>query len=317
MHHELNHLVFRHPLANPSDYPNRHARVIAEEVTVNEYVSEPLPGKPLTLADFPELPPDEDTHTRYQRLSKLKDLAERVRLLDMHCLWGEDLTDDAWISDSLSVQRALGHGPQRLGPDPHDIFQWALHPPTGVRPARAAIESLHGFGNKAQPLNWRSILAAVPSTRFGQESTYHRAPRRFPHLIGVFPGTTLRMEKPRAMVAIDTSGSMQGTQFERVQGELDRVREFTDVTVVHCDTEIRKTERLNGTLKEIIGRGGTDLRPPFQQSVIEKIRPTLIIYFTDGGGSAPKKAPHVPVIWCLTPSGKRPAPWGRVVRMKA
>lgn len=40
IHHELNHVVFRHPFAKPKDYPNRHARLIAEEVTVNEHVPE-------------------------------------------------------------------------------------------------------------------------------------------------------------------------------------------------------------------------------------------------------------------------------------
>lgn len=312
IHHELNHLVFGHPFVDPNEFPNRHARVIAEEVTVNEFIPESLPGNPLMLADFKELPPNEDTDTRYHRLAMRSDLADRVRLLDLHSLWKEVPSPGDWIQDAAAVRKALNVR-HAVGPGLSDILQWAVAAP--IELGEAVVESLQGLGERAKPLNWQSILADVTSTQVYQEASYHRPPRRFPHLSGVFPGTTIQIEKPRAMVAIDTSRSMHGPQFERVKAELDQICEITDVTVVQCDTEIRSTQQLNGSLKEIMGRGGTDLRPPFERKVVSEIDPAVIVYFTDGAGVAPPEAPHVPVIWCLTPTGKEPTAWGRVVRM--
>ena len=68
--HEINHLLFGHVVATPEDYPDSEARIIAEEVTVNEWVVVPLPGRPLTLDQFPSLKPLEDTKTRYARLAR-------------------------------------------------------------------------------------------------------------------------------------------------------------------------------------------------------------------------------------------------------
>jgi len=68
--HEVHHILFGHVTADPADYPDEWARTVAEEVTANEFVKEPLPGVPITLKQFPELPPDESTDERYRRLSK-------------------------------------------------------------------------------------------------------------------------------------------------------------------------------------------------------------------------------------------------------
>ena len=66
--HEINHLLFGHVVATPEEYPDSEARIIAEEVTVNEWVVVPLPGRPLTLDQFPVLKPLEDTKMRYALL---------------------------------------------------------------------------------------------------------------------------------------------------------------------------------------------------------------------------------------------------------
>jgi len=68
--HEVNHLLFSHLVANPEEYPDSEARIIAEEVTVNEWIMAPLPGRPLTLDQFPALKPLEDTKTRYAHLAQ-------------------------------------------------------------------------------------------------------------------------------------------------------------------------------------------------------------------------------------------------------
>ena len=66
--HEVHHVLFGHVLADPADYPDEWARTVAEEVTVNEFVKEPLPAGVITLDGFPALPPMESTDKRYARL---------------------------------------------------------------------------------------------------------------------------------------------------------------------------------------------------------------------------------------------------------
>ena len=68
--HEVNHLLFDHVLAGPEKYPDTEARIVAEEVTVNEWVTAPLPGRPLTLDQYPELRPFDNTDSRYAYLAR-------------------------------------------------------------------------------------------------------------------------------------------------------------------------------------------------------------------------------------------------------
>ena len=70
--HETHHVVFRHVLADPADFPDSWARTVAEEVTVNEFVNLPLPGEPITLDRVPNLPPLESTRQRYNRLKRVQ-----------------------------------------------------------------------------------------------------------------------------------------------------------------------------------------------------------------------------------------------------
>jgi hypothetical protein len=70
--HEVHHAVLGHLLADPADFPDEWARTVAEEVSANEFIREPLPGGGITLASFPGLPPMESTAQRYLRLRKVR-----------------------------------------------------------------------------------------------------------------------------------------------------------------------------------------------------------------------------------------------------
>jgi predicted metal-dependent peptidase len=77
---------------------------------------------------------------------------------------------------------------------------------------------------------------------------------------------------------------------------------------------VRDLERL-----PIHGGGGTDFRPAFDAAMKLRPRPDIIVYLTDGDGTAPEAAPAgVVVVWCVVPSyyNKRPAPWGHAVIMR-
>jgi predicted metal-dependent peptidase len=71
IHHELRHIIFGHVFMNKPDFADHDALTIAQELTVNENLPEKLPGKPVLLKHYPNLPKDEDTLARYRRLEKI------------------------------------------------------------------------------------------------------------------------------------------------------------------------------------------------------------------------------------------------------
>ena len=103
------------------------------------------------------------------------------------------------------------------------------------------------------------------------------------------------------------------------------LRSFGDytVTVLQCDHGVQSAQTFtpdNGPSPTEVewkarGFGGTSFVPVFEY--VEKqpeLEPSLLVYFTDGYGTAPAKAPPYPVLWVLTRDGKPPAPWGALAR---
>ncbi|MBR7046607.1 MAG: hypothetical protein IKI23_13295 [Lachnospiraceae bacterium] len=114
------------------------------------------------------------------------------------------------------------------------------------------------------------------------------------------------------VIAIDTSGSVQGEIVQSfLQKTVDVLRStgsFTrmvDILLIQCDAQIQTMERITDMdqLEDLIPRlvlrgfGGTDFRPVFD-FVDRRIRegkmemPDGLLYFTDGVGAYPEKAPE-------------------------
>jgi predicted metal-dependent peptidase len=143
--------------------------------------------------------------------------------------------------------------------------------------------------------------------------TYARPNRRFPNRVGEVPGRryTLRsLAKPRIVVAIDTSHSMERSELSEVARQLRVLAEHASVTVVECDSAIARVYAFDGALSTVKGRGGTDLRPVFAPEFLSAQRVDGVVYFTDGEGEAPSTPPPVPVLWVLTKHGDFRCPWG-------
>jgi predicted metal-dependent peptidase len=167
----------------------------------------------------------------------------------------------------------------------------------------------------AGAVNWRQALRRYVRSVLEPEPAFGRPPRRFPHLVGVVPGGARRPQKARVMAVIDTSGSVPPEALTQIADELDEMRRWHEVHVVECDATIHAVYRLTQRLPRVHGRGGTDLRPPFAVGVLAKVRPEVVVYFTDGAGPAPDRAPGVPVLWCLTRGGTKPTGWGWVLTL--
>lgn len=332
--HEVHHVVFGHILVDPRDYPDRWARVVAEETTVNEYVAEPLPGAPILLKQFPMLPPKESTDRRYKRLRQEIDRltisetplvgtgsqskgsmgilsSSGISVVDDHTVWQE-----AWkepehakgllrgvIQDAV-LEVGLNKVPQALQP---------LFSRMGIG-NRPGDQALHLTDKKQSQCNWGKLLRRFIGRHRVVRTMFGRPSRRFPNLVGIVPGKSRRGQQTRILAVVDTSASMTKSLLEQVNGELACIASTHHVTVVECDVQVQRVYPYR-PIQWVFGRGGTDLRPVFEPVFLQTHRPDLMVYFTDGFGSAPPKAPQMPVLWCLTPRGRQPAAWGEAVKM--
>lgn len=347
LHHEVNHLLFGHLFLDPANFLDGAALTIAQETTVNEWVPEPLPAAPILLAQYPHLPVNEDTLTRYQRLarpninqdwyqkpqlldqkipsrvpnspgivpesSSLGPISARPETLDDHSVWHEARAAGALGEMAVRVQireAARGLPADVLQNVPPIIRDQIAKICAGTVPGGSYASLIAaGIGR----LDWRQLLRHYVREATELRPVFTRPPRRFPDLIGVIPGQLHRPSKTKVMAVIDTSGSIDKATLETIATELDRMSARHTVTVVECDAIVHGVYPYRGRLTGVRGRGGTDLRPAFDPELLGRVRPDVVVYFTDGYGPALETPPPVPVIWCLTPDGKKPAYWGREI----
>jgi predicted metal-dependent peptidase len=331
--HEVHHVLFGHLSMTRKDFPNRNALVIAQEVTVNEFVKEPLPEnikdddgkvifeKAIFLDAYPELPEMESTLQRYERLKDTIPQTKIVISLDDHDVWEGiegDCGGSVWAEDiEEAIKKAVGKLIEEAIDDmpkedmPKEIEEAIKS--QGNCPGSEFYRLQHKISGE---IDWTSKLRKYVGRATSVRPIYHRPNRRFPDLVGIIPGKARIGVKPRVMCVIDTSGSMSDSFLEMIDGELRVLsKSEKEVLIVECDERIHGVYPYKGLL-ELHGRGGTDFRPPLEKEFLQKWKPDLVIFFTDGFGPAPETKPSVPVLWVLTPNGEQPCSWGDVIQMK-
>jgi len=162
-------------------------------------------------------------------------------------------------------------------------------------------------------VNWRTLLRQFVGQVLDREQSYTVPPRRFPHLMGIVPGTRRAPIRPKVAAVIDTCGSMSDPVLAEISKELARLSRTCDVVVVECDCAIHRVYEYKKPITVVAGRGGTSFFPPLERVFMRKIHADVMIFFTDGFGPAPAKKPHIPVICVLTEGRECPATWGKVV----
>lgn len=350
VHHEINHLLFEHVFMEPEDFPDEEALVIAQETSANEWIPEPLPGQPILLAQFPDLPANEDAATRYGRLARThgrhnpsdrksrrpgrKTVApvqdsplsgpSRVSAgsicgvpIDDHSVWAEARASGQ--IGRMAIRAGVWEAARNLTRD-----EWMkIAPALQSRIAQlargdSAGSSCEGLDNsRVGHLDWGRLLRRYVGLATEERPLFNRPPRRFPELVGILPGRHRMPYRARVMAIVDTSGSMCAAVLTMIAAELKQMSCTHAITIVECDAKVQRVYPFRGTMERVCGRGGTDLRPPFDEALLAKVRPDVIICFTDGCGPAPDRPPRVPVIWCLSPGGHRPADWGREITLSA
>jgi predicted metal-dependent peptidase len=308
LEHEVLHVIHGDVEHESSQGENHRAMTIAQEITVNEWVSGPLPGSPYLLEQYPTLPSNESTEDRYQRLLAI--LPDEEKNFDNHSRW-EQLRGQL---GSAVVAASIAKVWEGMTPEQRERVKL----PDGARKLVEAAVKAAGdstaIGGGMASVPWQQVLRKYVGRSLCRRPVFTRPPRRFPALVGILPGRGRQGSNPRIMAAIDTSGSMSQGILSDISAELAVMSRTHDVIVVECDTQIRAVYPFR-PVTEIQGRGGTDFRPVYDPTFLQAHHPDLVVYFTDGRGKAPTEAPRIPVIWALTANGRMPCPWGRIVRI--
>lgn len=163
--------------------------------------------------------------------------------------------------------------------------------------------------------------------RAGAMDTTHKKLSRRQWGLGLGAGkpllAALHKPTPNVAVVVDTSGSMGAEEVtiavRESKGILDSVG--ARVTVVACDARVHELKVVKSWTEIpalLKGGGGTDFRPAFDALAKASPRPGVIVFVTDGYGTAPPAPPAgCKVIWLLAgASTQTPAPWGEVIEVK-
>lgn len=164
---------------------------------------------------------------------------------------------------------------------------------------------------------WTTVLfqyarAAVAYVPGGAHPRFDRPNRRFSRGQGhpILPRTVTPI--PKILMVADSSGSVSNEELTRYASEGEAILRAVrgDLTVMVNDAAVQSIKDLRSGKdihKEIHkGRGGTDFRPVFEKLPELRPHPSVVVFFTDGGGPAPlHPPPNVTVIWVLVGGHKQ------------
>ncbi len=153
------------------------------------------------------------------------------------------------------------------------------------------------------------------------EYSFSPPDRRFLYMDIVLPDLS-EQEKLQVVVARDTSGSISDRELDLFTGEVRGIlksAQNVECKVIDCDAEVHGVYDINDeeTLDEveIIGRGGTDFRPVFEEIKGMNMVPHVVVYLTDGEGTFPEEVPPYPVLWAVKNTRKIEIPFGRYIEV--
>ena len=111
-------------------------------------------------------------------------------------------------------------------------------------------------------------------------------------------------------MAIDTSLSMTKRELREIARQLVVLADRAHVTIAECDVSVARIYPFAGRIENVVGRGGTDLRPVFAPDVLGAHDIDGVVYFTDGEGPFSRAPAPVPTLWILTKPHAFHCPWG-------
>lgn len=168
----------------------------------------------------------------------------------------------------------------------------------------------------------RTGRSLIGNLRNGGTDYSIRRPSRRSYLRG-FPLPGLIAYEPTVWIVMDSSGSMGAKQLGdglRVCIDILRQTGITYVWYLEADTKVQadpiRISARDLQSRHISGRGGTDFREAIAMADKAQPRPDIVIYLSDGDGTAPAYPPQgIHFIWCIVPTARRivPASWGETI----
>lgn len=324
--HEVHHIVLGH-LTHPkfADVGDPELMDLAVEMSANEYIVEPLP-RPIHWRAYAALGlcAGQSTLERYELLvrhARANGALPRPALgeqgagtVDDHRFLARgEATPGGVTQTALLIAQAMQEAAESTAPAEPDKHKEQRHLVAGRSPGRLIEELSDTTGAPEQAMDWRSALAMFVARARAPVHTWSRPSRRFPQRIFEVPGRSWaprRTEHPRLVVAIDTSMSMTRSELEEIARQLVLLSERAQLTIAECDVEVARVYPFAGKIADVMGRGGTDLRPVFEPSLLGSLDADGVVYFTDGLGPTPHEPPAVPTLWVLTKLQGFHCKWG-------
>ncbi len=315
--HEVHHLVLGH-LARPAFFSPEQPdlMLLAQEMSANEYIEEPLPS-PIVWQHFERfgVRAGQSTLERYEHLRQARAEGERVapkhgtEPVDRHEWDDREAPPSGGLEGTQEVlNKAREEVQGERSPIDRKEMVWLA--------GRSPDELLAMLGPEGVPevyVDWRDALRTFVARARAPVHTFSRPSRRFPDRVGQIPGRAYRPRsvlRPTILVAIDTSLSMSARELTEIARQLTPMSELARLVIVECDATIGRHYPFAGSLAEVKGRGGTDLRPVFDPAFLMRMGADGVVYFTDGQGPHPDRAPKIPVLWALTKPGDFTCPFG-------
>lgn len=315
--HEVHHLVLGH--LHLDKFRGCAAPALMElalEMSANEHIEEPLPDGHIEWQLFRRYGAraGQSTLERYRLLCQAPSVPQPGgTTVDDHRPWQSDPPPGAREAARRLVAGAIAEvdASEDLPPGsrPPHLRLW------GQDPGRL-LEELAGTQRPPEiALDWRRLLPVFVARARAPRHSFRRPNRRFPERIGEVPGrsyvATLAVgERPLLLTALDTSLSMSGDELAEVARQLRALQPLARLVIAECDTQVTRLYPFAGSLDEVHGRGGTDLRAVFAPAVLQQVRPDAVVYFTDGQGPWPQHPPALPVLWVLTKPNDFACPFG-------
>lgn len=160
-----------------------------------------------------------------------------------------------------------------------------------------------GFLDSKVP--WYQVLERFFTGRADQHQSWSHPNKRFRH-IAYLPRRQRMPSMGRVIIGVDTSGSIGMDELQAYFGHLNALFEQchpSSVTVVYCDSEVKKVEDFTPeefpiAVREVCGGGGTDMGKITEWVRENSETPDALVIFTDG--YTPVPAPEevtCPLVW--------------------
>lgn len=164
-------------------------------------------------------------------------------------------------------------------------------------------------------MSWREILQKFIAEIAKNDYSWQRPNNRYLPS-GLYLPCLHSIEVGKVAFAIDTSMSVNDKLLAEFVAEMKEASSIFNfpVTVIHCDTQVRKVEELEFDSNIVpAGRGFTAFQPVFDYVNQEMPDVKALIYFTDGECSDVLKEPHYPVLWVIYNNPRFKAQFGEVI----